>query len=127
MMERHPNVWCNVGPILKHMQHKNTANTEAVKLHHAWREMMRDFPDRICLGTDTYSWAALQEDAYRKVHEAFHELVDHLPPEQAQGIGVFAHRPAEPAGLNAGHADLPMGKNIAKDNYRRIMDRKELR
>jgi len=25
---------------------------------------------------------------------------------------VFAHRPADPAGLNAGHAGLPMGKNI---------------
>jgi hypothetical protein len=29
-------------------------------------------------------------------------------------MGVFAHRPAEPAGLNAGHAGLPMGKNIGK-------------
>ena len=29
-------------------------------------------------------------------------------------ISVFAHRPARPAGLNAGHAGLPMGKNIAE-------------
>ena len=28
--------------------------------------------------------------------------------------GVFAHRPAEPAGLNAGHAGLPMRKNIVQ-------------
>ena len=29
--------------------------------------------------------------------------------------GVFADRPARPAGLNAGHAGLPIGKNIGKN------------
>ena len=29
--------------------------------------------------------------------------------------GVFADRPARPTGLNAGHAGLPIGKNIGKD------------
>ena len=34
-----------------------------------------------------------------------------LPPPPAAPENVFADRPAEPAGLNAGHAGLPIGKN----------------
>lgn len=86
MMERHPNVVCNVGPVLKHMRHRNPADLDAVRLHEAWHKLMADFPDRVCLGTDTYSWAALQRDAYARVHTAFRELVGHLPADHAQRI-----------------------------------------
>jgi hypothetical protein len=46
----------------------------------------KDFPDRICLGTDTYSWRALAADFYKRVHEIFHELTAHLSSEQTQRI-----------------------------------------
>jgi hypothetical protein len=97
MLEQHPNVTCDVGPILKHMRHKNPADTDSITLHKAWRELMRDFPSRICLGTDFYSWAALEKTAYDRFYDAFHELLSHLPAE---------------------HAQL-----IAGENYRRLMER----
>ena len=39
--------------------------------------------------------------------------------------GVFAHRPAEPAGLNAGHAGLPMRKNIGQCPLRSALAERE--
>jgi len=86
MIEEHPNVTCDVGPVLKHMRHKNPEDTASVALHEAWRQMMVDFPERICLGTDFVSWAALEKSAYNKVYDAFPELVGHLPIEHARLI-----------------------------------------
>ena len=45
------------------------------------------------------------------LREAALHILDHL---HIYHPSVFAHRPAEPAGLNAGHAGLPMRKNIAQ-------------
>ena len=102
MIESYPNVTCDVGPVLKHMRHKSQGDPESVALHHAWRELMQDFPQRVCLGTDTYSWAALQEAAHDRVYDAFHELVDHLSPDQAQAVAARNYErlvePAQPRG-----------------------------
>ena len=86
MLEKHKNVWCDVGAVLRQGRHKNPKDTEAVELYAAWRKLLTDFPDRICLGTDTYSWRALAADFYKRVHEIFHELTAHLSSEQAQRI-----------------------------------------
>ena len=92
MLENHPNVSCDVGPVLKHMRHRNHDDRAAVQLHAAWRKLMEDFPDRICLGTDIYSWAALQEDVYDRIYAAFHELVGHLPADRAQAVAGQNYR-----------------------------------
>ncbi|MEW6355106.1 MAG: amidohydrolase family protein [Planctomycetota bacterium] len=86
MLEAHPNVTCDVGPVLKHMRHKNPADAASIALHDAWRRLMADFPDRITLGTDIYSWAGLTEDAYKRVYDAFHELLGHLSIDHARLI-----------------------------------------
>ena len=92
MLTNHPNVSCDVGPVLKHMRHKSQGDPDSLRLHDAWRQLTADFPDRICLGTDIYSWAALDLDAYSRVYGAFRELVDHLPPEQAQAVAGGNYR-----------------------------------
>ena len=86
MIEEHPNVTCDVGPVLKHMRHKNPDDAASVALHDAWRQLMVDFPERICLGMDFYSWTALEPAAYNRFYDAFRELVGHLPIEQARLI-----------------------------------------
>ena len=86
MLQEHPNVWCDVGAVLRQGGHKNPANAEAVALYAAWQKLMSEFPDRICLGTDTYSWMALEAGFYKRVHEIFREVTAHLSPENAQRI-----------------------------------------
>ena len=86
MLEEHDNVMCDVGPVLKHMRHNNADDVASQALHAAWREMMRDFPDRICLGTDLYSWAAIGRAVYDRVYDAFHQLLGHLSAEHARWI-----------------------------------------
>jgi len=86
MLEKHPNVWCDVGAVLRQGRHKNPADTEAVELYAAWRKLLTDFPERICLGTDTYSWRALAADFYNRVHVIFQELTAHLSAEHAQRV-----------------------------------------
>ena len=88
MLEKHSNVWCDAGAVLRQGRHKNPKDTEAIELYAAWRKLLSDFPDRICLGTDTYSWKALGTDFYKRVYEIFHELTAHLSREQAQRIAM---------------------------------------
>jgi Tat protein secretion system quality control protein TatD with DNase activity len=86
MLEEHSNVCCDVGAVLRQGRHKNPADLEAVELFSAWQELLADFPERICLGTDTYSWKALEAGFYRRVYEIFHELTAHLSREDAHRV-----------------------------------------
>ena len=50
--------------------------------------------------------------ALRVMSSSMHSNKEYVTPKWVFD-GVFADRPAGPAGLNAGHAGLPIGKNIA--------------
>jgi len=54
---------------------------------------------------------------YNRFVSAAHQVVEverFLPLTLPPVSNVFPHRPAEPAGLNAGHAGLPMGENTGE-------------
>jgi Tat protein secretion system quality control protein TatD with DNase activity len=86
MLQRHPNVWSDVGAVLRQGRHKDPKDAGAVALYEAWRKLLTEFPERICLGSDTYSWLALEARFYHRVHEVFHELTAHLSDQQAQAV-----------------------------------------
>ncbi len=86
LLRDHDNVWADIGPVLKHGYRDGVATPWAIPLVSGWLDIMRAFPDRVCLGTDFFSWRDLEAHEHTRYYLAFEKLLSSLDDDTQQRV-----------------------------------------
>ncbi|MBM4045745.1 MAG: hypothetical protein FJ279_11570 [Planctomycetes bacterium] len=98
LLDAFPNLTCDFGPGLRIVQGQLAAEEKlpsVLRRMAEWKGIMRDYPDRLTLGTDIIKWQSMA--AYAKTYELYSSLLHDLPPDS--------------------------GRKIAYGNFRRLVER----
>ena len=89
LLERSPNLTCDVGPGLRISVNEVDAGNPMPSLHNrieAISELLREFPDRFTLGSDIIQWPKMTPAAYAKAFALYREILSKLPRDAANRI-----------------------------------------
>ena len=87
LMEAFPRLICEFGPGLRNARISFVAEENmpsVLRRNEAWKQIARDFPERLTMGTDIIQWPAMAN--YGKLLEFYRSLLQDLPPESARAI-----------------------------------------